>query len=160
MPNTSSPFTGIEGVDSSGAGAYIKPGKHLLEVGKTFFKQGFKGPVFIAECDVIESNVHPVGQRVSFVAKLNPADKVRNDLGLGNIKGFVAAALAEDEKKIGEIHVNAVVDGTNRLAGTRLKCIAVEVPTQKVGGVFTKCNWEYASGGLVEAQRAAAKPAG
>jgi hypothetical protein len=88
-------FGGLKGAKTSEAGQYLGEGDFKLRVLRCLVT-GRSGPVFIAECEVVENAtgkknekgeiIDPVGSKRSWAQKLT--DK---DIGFGALKGFLYA---------------------------------------------------------------------
>lgn len=127
-------FSGIEQARTSEGGVYLTPGNYTLEIqavktGRTRQNRNF----FVVEFNIIESDVpdRKAGMNASWMTMLD------FDAALGNIKKFVAVAAGVEIADVDEPGVEAVVSESNPLKGTKIRCQAVNVKTQR-GGDFTK----------------------
>ena len=150
------PFEGFEKAVPSVGGVWVEPGVYprVAIVNVKYIDGGFKGNSYVAELDILESSVatRAAGTRMSWVCNLKHAS------AMGNIKGFIASCLNSDHKAITREHMRASIND-NILRGTVVKIIATPVGT-RAGGTYTKCTFEYVSGGPVEEfARAAAEAA-
>jgi len=137
------PFRGIKGAQVTGGGAYILPGKHLLEVQACKLIESTKQntDMFVAEFEVVESTNDEMvpGTHRSWV--VNFAHKP----ALGNIKGFLAAAFQCPDSEIDEeVCFGAVAvpekGEDHMMAGIKVRCEANTIQT-KSGNPFTKCTY-------------------
>lgn len=165
-----SAFANMDRASLNGSGQYFEEGRFLLRLKAAKGNNGYKGPCFIAEFEVLDSS-NPecaVGATRSFVVKLRD-----NDYAMGDIKALVfALALDTDPKAAGsyeknpELHklaaeiTKAICDDNyaKKIEGTKAGMIAKELvgctvkletfkkptrpkPGQTSGGVFTVHNW-------------------
>jgi len=138
-------FAGIKDAQVGSGGVYFQPGKYIVELLKVFVMRGRnKEDFFIAECRVVESdNVkHPVGHKASWVVKLS------QDMAMGNIKGFIAAANDIDphetetvNEEVTEEVVEYAVSDDNPLAGVHVGLQCTTIITKKEKKEFTKHEW-------------------
>lgn len=130
-------FDGIETARVSEGGVYFKPGVYLAKILACKAIRDRKGVgTFVAECELLESSEPslPKGTLCSWVVKLD------KEPALGNIKGFVAAALDADPKAVKAENVEQVCSEGNPLKGTILRVSAQNITT-KAGAPFTKVTW-------------------
>lgn len=104
---------------------------------KKIKSQANNDKLFIVELDVLESKVEDraPGSSMSWIVNL------KHQPALGNIKGFLAAALGIPEDKIDAKVADAAVSAENPFHGRLIKCEAIEIKTQKTKQDFTKCKW-------------------
>ena len=157
-------FEGMAKADASGKGTFMEPGLYVVETKSVFVKNGFKGPSFIVEFSVVESNndKHKPGTSGSWVLKFSwPAT-------FGHITKFVFACLGieptkwnlEDpelrdeaelvarvvsgsepaQKQLGDDYAEGMLTGIK----LRLECVAQKTapkPGRPEGGDFTAYHW-------------------
>ena len=123
--------------EASTGGVYWEPGKYLVLLDVVKVKEGRKSDFFIVEGDNLESDnpERPAGKRCSWVIDAN------KDAAPGNIKAFLAAALACSPDDINEDDFEDCVDEDNPLCG-KLVRLQVTMTTTKSGNDFSKHNWQ------------------
>lgn len=139
-------FSGVGGAKVGGGGVYFLQGKYTVEVIKCMLMNSRKREeLFIVECKIIKSSEpkRPVDMKCSWVVKMS------QDAALGNIKGFIAAAMEvdPDSDQISdsewEDNCEAAVDDDNPLAGTIVDLECSDITT-RAGDPFTLHRWSTA----------------
>ena len=130
-------FDGIEDAQSSGGGNWILEGMYpllFINTVKTIKSQENGDNLFIAEFDILESKVEgrEAGTTMSLIINF------KHQPALGNIKGFIAAAMSREEEEISGKIADAVVTSDNPLHGQLVRCEAKEITTRKTKQPFTK----------------------
>lgn len=134
-------FSGIESSQTYGAGDYITPGTHELEVHEvsTFESSQNAGRhYFCVEADVIgsTSEAHAPGTRVTWLVNMQQPSALSNCLGFG-------LALDADAKSsdITSEFMDKLCADAQPARGIRVRALAHNVKT-RAGGDFTKVTWE------------------
>jgi len=130
-------FAGIEGARTSEGGVYFKPGAYEARVIAVKALKDRKGiGTFVVETELLESSneLLPKGTMCSWVVKLD------KEPALGNIKAFIAAAMACAAKDVTAAAVEMVISEGNPLRDVVLKVSAQDIKT-KAGNPFTKVTW-------------------
>ena len=147
-------FGNIKDAKYSDGGVYLKKGVFRLEILKVLYKKTRQGKdAFIAEFKVLESTNTELlsGCVCSWMVTLD------KEPALGNIKQFLAEALAVNMEQITEQIVEAVIDeAKNPLAGKFVRAAAVDIMT-KAGRPFTKVKFIRDAAGAAAAQEEHAK---
>lgn len=130
-------FKGVESARVPEGGVYFQPGVYLAKVlaCKGFSNRRQIG-TFVVECELLESSEPslPAGSLVSQVITLD------KESALGNIKGFIAAAMNDRAENVTEEMCDMVASAGNPLKGTVLRVSASNIKT-KAGKDFTKLTW-------------------
>lgn len=128
-------FVGVEQAKTSEKLPYFNPGKYKLQVDLIkIFDSRSKGPMFVTEYTVLESegsDANQPGSRVAHLIKLRG-----NDSALGNIKGLVGALTGEGAGKVNQNMCDRLVAADNPAKGTKVKAFAYMTQT-KEGKDFT-----------------------
>jgi hypothetical protein len=134
-------FSGISQAEVYGAGQYIQPGTHDLEIHEISVVQSSQHNgrnYFCVEADVIASTneKHAPGSRVTWLVNMQQPSALSNCLGF-------ALALDADATKadINEEFMDKICGADQPARGTRVKALAHNVTT-RAGGDFTKVTWE------------------
>lgn len=132
------PFSRIADSDPAASSAYPEAGLYpLLFVDVLKMIRSRKGDdVFIAELDILESNVasRPKGTRMGWAVNF------RHDAAPGNVKSFLAAAFNVDVEDIDKEGVKEALSDSNPAHGRLVRLEATDIKT-KAGNPFTRCNW-------------------
>lgn len=136
-------FSGVGGAKVGGGGVYFLAGLYTVRVKKCFLMASRRREdLFIVETEILESNneKRKVGMSCSWVVKMS------QDAALGNIKGFVAAAMEVDpddgniSDEEWESNCEAAVDDDNPLADVVVDLECVDITTRD-GNPFTLHKW-------------------
>lgn len=150
-------FVGVENAKTSEKLPYIRPGKYDLRVLVIkVFNSRSKGPMFVAEYEVLDSEgvgANEKGSRISHLIKLRG-----NDSALGNIKGLVAALTGEALAKVNQRMCDAIVGADNPASGTQVKAFAHEITT-KANEPFTLVQYAPSEATMQTLSKAAKKVA-
>lgn len=126
-------FDGLDDATADERLPKLRAGRYSgLRIDKCLYKKGYKGKSFIMEFTLMgwSTNQHAEGDQVS--TTINGFDKSdRRDLAMGNLKGFLAAALGADPRKKADWDViakKAVVN--NALAGKLVDCTCEDTETR------------------------------
>lgn len=140
---------------ASEGGVYWEPGRYLVLIDLVKVKEGRESDYFIVEGENLESSnpERPVGTRCGWV--LN----VRKEPSHGNIKGFLAAALACNPDDITSKDFEDCIDEENPLNG-RLVRLEVRLAPTKKGGEFSRHTWRAVEEDLYKVLDAMKKKAG
>lgn len=138
-------FAGIEEAEVGGGGVYFLPGIYKIEVEKVFAKESRKGDaLFIVETKILESDNEErvVGSTCSWVVAFK-----KHEAGLGNIKGFIAAANGIDptdkvqvKAEVNQAAVEMACSEDNPLQGIVLPLECNLIKTRQ-GNPFTLHTW-------------------
>lgn len=139
-------FAGIKDARATQGGNYLKPGMYLLQVIRVTIGKTRKGVDFFAvDFKVLGSNneEHGVGSIVNWFVGFD------KEPALANCKAFAVAVLGNalpegqefDESSITEEVMDGLVaDNGKAIAGQKVQCQVVTVPT-KSGGTFSRHLW-------------------
>lgn len=131
-------FTGIGEAQVGVGRRYFVQGKFKVKVQEVTSGTTRKGMRFFAvESEVLESNADAFkpGDVASWFVKMDG-----NDSALGNIKGFLAAALDLPPAEVTEDDAELAVSQDQPLVGAELVVVANQVKT-RAGRDFTAVNW-------------------
>lgn len=135
-----SKFAGIGEASSTRGGNYFKPGLYAVRVRECkLITSRQKDDLFIVECEVLKSSHESIveGSTASWIVNM------KHDASLGNIKGFLAAALDCLEEEIDEEACELAISKENPLKNAEVDLECVLLTTRK-GGEFTKHMWSPA----------------
>lgn len=136
-------YGGLGDARANQGGLYMLPGVYEVKVLKVTDMESRKGDdLFIVELEIVESDndARRPGMKPSWVVNL------KQDAALGNIKGFIAAAMGMDpsDESVSsdewEDAVETAVSKENPLAGTMMHLECVNIKTRE-GGDFTLHRW-------------------
>lgn len=145
-------FSGMKEAQVGQGGVYFTDGSYVVEVTECIAKKSRKGDsLYIVEARVLEGTTSPTvrtnakgaeetiypkkaGTKASWVVNM------RHDAALGNIKGFLAAAIGCDEDQIGEEEAEESVSADNPLAGMIVRLDCETIITQNKND-FTLHRW-------------------
>lgn len=134
-------FNGIQSAQVYGAGDYLTPGTHELEVHEVSTFESSQNPgrhYFCVESDVVSStsDLHAPGTRVTWLVNMQQPSALSNCLGFALALDKEATASDIDEQTMEKIC------GPDQPArGIRVRAMAHNVKT-RAGGDFTKVTWE------------------
>jgi len=139
-------FGGMGSATVFGAGQYIQPGVHDLEVKNVSVIASQRNPgrhFFCVEFRVAKSEVHPVGSTVTWLVDL---EKPSKDTAFSNIKEFACALLGVEATEVTEDVMDAMCTPEQPSAGMGVVAEAWHKSTQ-AGGVFTRIRWQAPDAG-------------
>ena len=127
-------------------GNNIRPGAYLLRVLGLLAEKKFKGNMFIAEFDVLESKKtdpsvepNPVGSRCSYVVNLDDT----YGLGLGNMKAFIMGLCGCSEADVTVDVLSKLLGPEQPAKGELVRDDSFQRPKKgKPNEMFTHHRWE------------------
>lgn len=133
-------FKGVQDARVGGGGVYFLQGVYQVKIKKVWMQTSRKREdFFMIDAQIIESNndKRTAGMTCTQMIKMSL------DAALGNVKGFVAAAMGIDPDEVDEEMCEACVEDDNPVADTIMNLEVVDIKTRE-GGDFSLHKWEAA----------------